>query len=118
MNRITDATIELEPTRDAHPPGASLRVNYQVKDAPLERVEISLGYRTEGKGTEDNGVVFLEERRDARGVVDVALPHSPLTYDGVLIKVRWELSVRAFCSAASPAPCMWDITIGPAKATR
>ena len=60
-------------------------------------------WHTEGKGDEDLGVHFFDRRAadhdsDLRGpaTLSVPLPNSPLSYDGVVVKIHWSVRVRAF----------------------
>jgi hypothetical protein len=65
-------------------------------------VELSVLWRTEGKGDEDLGVVFFQEwERDLAPfdferphTFEVTLPPAPLSYDGTLIKIRWLARLR------------------------
>jgi hypothetical protein len=116
MNLVTDATVELEPSLERYMPGSPLRVIYRVDDEAVDRVEISLGYHTEGKGDEDSGVVLLEQRDEREGIVDFTLPNSPISYDGELIKIRWLLRVRGFHGAERLEPYAVEIAIGHAEA--
>lgn len=88
-------------------PGDSLSARYRVEglgDEPIESVEHSVLWYTEGKGEEDLGVHFFEriEGSPARTAGDDAttfrtrLPASPLSYEGVIVKVRWCARVRIF----------------------
>jgi hypothetical protein len=69
----------------------------------VEAVELSVLWYTEGKGDEDMMVhhfeaLTLEEGRIDPGPVRrfaVRLPQSPLSYDGLIVRVRWCVRVRA-----------------------
>lgn len=89
-------------------PGDTLRCEVQVDavepDAVLA-VESSVLWYTEGKGDEDLGVHFFERRVPGDAVdgnlcllhhFHTTLPNSPLTYEGVIVKVRWCARVRVF----------------------
>jgi hypothetical protein len=89
----------------------SLSVRYQVESVSGERVraiEYSVLWYTEGKGEEDLGVHFFQRLVDpaavsaaARaGTFAVQLPRSPLSYEGVIVKIRWCVRVRLFFAAA------------------
>ncbi len=94
--------------RLAFEPGETLRGSYKLVTAELSRleeVEITVGWHTEGKGRKARGVEHREVRRAGDGsAVDgklsAVLPASPLSYDGVLIKVRWAVRVRASFSGS------------------
>lgn len=97
-----DVAVRLE--RDSYRPGEELVGAFQVVGEPPERysVELSVLWRTEGKGDEDLGVVLFREWSAGGPLFDfdrpqefsALLPPSPLTYDGQLIKIRWLARVR------------------------
>lgn len=73
----------------------------------IQAVECSVLWRTEGKGSDDMGVHafwryaietgdWIDPRRPGR--FRTVLPRSPLSYPGVLIKIRWTVRVRLFLS--------------------
>jgi hypothetical protein len=71
----------------------------------VRAVELSVLWHTDGKGDEDMSVHFFErfeaaadERLDFRAPRSFAtdLPNSPLSYDGLIVKIRWCVRVRAF----------------------
>lgn len=74
----------------------------------IKGVELSVIWRTEGKGEEDVGLHYFRrysredaEGFDPRGGVRFAsdpLPPSPLSYEGVILKIRWYVRVRLFLS--------------------
>ena len=68
-------------------------------------VEISVLWYTEGKGEEDLDVHFFERIGNDNGdFVDMrqsqpfstTLPTSPLSYDGVIVKIQWCVRIRVF----------------------
>lgn len=88
-------------------PGDLLEVRYAVDgcdDEAIRAVEHSVVWYTEGKGEEDIGVHFFErvaERRRAAdrvrgGGIATRLPASPLSYEGVIVKIRWCVRIRIF----------------------
>jgi hypothetical protein len=74
----------------------------------LEDVEVSVGWYTEGKGRMARGVEHREIHRPGDGSLDddgsgkfsAVLPGSPLSYDGVLLSIRWAVRVRALLSGS------------------
>lgn len=101
MNAL-DAAVRLE--RDDYRPRDELVGAFRVDGEPPEQytIELSVLWRTEGKGDEDLGVILFQEwsaderpfdfgRSHAFGV---RLPRSPLSYDGELIKIRWLARLR------------------------
>jgi hypothetical protein len=89
-------------------PLEALEVRYAVDLPPgqvARAVERSIVWYTEGKGEEDIGVHFFERLTD-RATVEAStgsfggrLPASPLSYEGVIVKIRWCVRVRLFFDA-------------------
>lgn len=84
-----------------------LAVRYEIMGLGAERiqaVEHSVAWYTEGKGEEDLGVHFFRRITDedlippaaTAGAFSTDLPASPLSYEGVIVKVRWCVRVRIF----------------------
>jgi hypothetical protein len=97
--------VELEGGRNVFAPGEVLAGRYRLaadEPAEPEAVEVSVHWFTQGKGDEDLGVHFFERRTRESGpppapdgTFVTRLPRSPLSYDGVLVKVIWCVHVRA-----------------------
>lgn len=75
-----------------------------VAPGAVRAVERSVLWYTEGKGEEDLGVHHFE-RLDATaaigealptGTIAVRLPPSPLSYEGIVVKIRWCVRIRLF----------------------
>ena len=89
-------------------PGETLSGGYSLSDireSTVESLEISVLWRTEGKGNEDVGThafwKLSSENGDwidplRPGRFSTKLPKSPLSYEGNLIKIRWFARARAF----------------------
>jgi hypothetical protein len=89
-------------------PGGFLSCEYAIKlaaDVALAVVESSVIWRAEGKGEEDIGVHFFERRNratfgadafDCKQKLTTVLPLSPLSYDGKILKIVWQVRVRLF----------------------
>jgi hypothetical protein len=88
-------------------PHDRLVVRYEITGLGPERtraVEHSVAWYTEGKGEEDLGVHHFQRITDAglippammSGSFGIDLPASPLSYEGVIVKVRWCVRVRIF----------------------
>ena len=89
-------------------PGETLSGEYRIESvAPeeIKAVEVSVLWYTEGKGDEDLAVHgfwrvsadngdTLELPRPGR--FSTVLPRSPLSYRGVLVRIRWCVRVRVF----------------------
>ncbi len=101
-------SIQLTDRRSSYRPGELLRGSFQI-DAieahELHAVEVSVLWYTEGKGDEDLAVHHFE-RISADSVspgalqemrhFQTTLPVSPLSYEGVIVKICWCVRVRAF----------------------
>ena len=91
-------------------PGETLAGSYclsEIRDLEIDALEVSVLWRTEGKGSEDVGVHAFWRFSTAEGDwidplrpkrFSVVLPKSPLTYDGNLVKICWQVRVRVFLS--------------------
>ena len=89
-------------------PGETLSGEYRIESvAPeeIKAVEVSVLWYTEGKGDEDLAVhVFWRVSADNGDTLDLprpgrfstVLPRSPLSYRGVLVRIRWCVRVRVF----------------------
>lgn len=91
-------------------PNETLEFEYclrRVTAEMLDRLEISVMWCTEGKGSEDLGVHFFEsvsrEQLSSRPLgqprpVVTVLPTHPLSYEGRLMKIRWCIRLRLYLS--------------------
>jgi len=88
-------------------PGDELTVRYQVRgagDRLVQAVEESIAWYTEGKGEEDLAVHFFQRLAETAartavadgGRFSTALPPSPLSYEGIIVRIRWCARVRLF----------------------
>ena len=89
-------------------PGETLSGEYRIEAVTPEEikaVEVSVLWYTEGKGDEDLAVhAFWRIAADNGDMLDLprpgrfstVLPRSPLSYRGVLVRVRWCVRVRVF----------------------
>lgn len=103
----TEVTIELEGGRRAFAPGETLAVEYRINSLSLaepKAVEVSVLWHTEGQGDEDMAVHYFQRLSSDDGTVDLRqpqhfnteLPNSPLSYDGLIVKICWQVRVRVF----------------------
>lgn len=94
------------PERD-YVPDEPLVARYEVEGvmpAAVNAVERSVVWYTEGKGEEDLGVHHFDRVEGAArvsevipaGGITVQLPASPLSYEGIIVKIRWCVRVRLF----------------------
>lgn len=108
MQNEPSFTIRFDGNGSNRKPGDILSGEYLLEDLPAEQIkafECSVLWHTEGKGDEDmavhkfwrmdveNGDV-IDPRRPSR--FETALPNSPLSYNGQIVKVHWCVRVRAF----------------------
>jgi hypothetical protein len=97
----------VEP-RTLYWPGETLACRYQIEAADnsdLQAVEASVMWQTEGKGEEDLAVHAFQRRvasdptdGDLRRAsqIETVLPNSPLSYSGMILKIRWRVRIRVF----------------------
>lgn len=88
-------------------PRDEIAIRYDVEGVTAAAVcalERSVLWYTEGKGEEDLGIHHFDRIDDptllaetlASGTIAVRLPASPLSYEGVIVKIRWCVRVRLF----------------------
>ena len=101
-------SIQIDHAQRVFQPGEVLSGMYQIDSvdpAELQAVEVSVLWFTEGKGEEDLAVHYFE-RLTAEDLPEqnlnecrrfqTILPNSPLSYEGVNVKICWCVRVRAF----------------------
>jgi hypothetical protein len=100
--------IRLDGNGRIYRPGETLSGEYRLEgiaSQDIRAVEVSVLWHTEGKGDEDLAVhdfrrlsVENGDQIDPRrpGRFSTVLPNSPLSYRGVLVKIRWCVRVRVF----------------------
>ncbi len=103
-----DLLLTLDDARSEYQPGDTIAGSYCI-NVPTEgdptALELSVLWSTEGKGDEDLAVHFFDRiaaddpaapdlRRPRR--FSTVLPNSPLSYDGVIVKIHWCVRLRAF----------------------
>jgi hypothetical protein len=100
--------IRLDGNGRVYRPGETLSGEYRIESVAadeIKAVEVSVLWYTEGKGDEDLAVHdFWRSSSEDRDGLDVrrpgrfstTLPKSPLSYRGVLVKIRWCVRVRVF----------------------
>lgn len=107
---MTDGEIRvvLDDYRRQYQPGDTLTGEYQLESLSVTEpaaVELSVVWHTEGQGDEDMAVHHFERfDRERRPELDlrrpqrfsVPLPRSPLSYQGVIVKIQWCVRVRVF----------------------
>ncbi len=101
-------TLHLADNRRDFAPGELLRGQYRfdvLNRSDIRAVEVSVLWHTEGKGDEDLQVHYFR-RLSADdgdyinpfrpGLFRTKLPLSPLSYEGVIVKIHWCARVRLF----------------------
>ena len=102
--------IEIELAKDQHnfSPGDFLMCEFRlraVEGLTVHAIETSVLWIADGKSSEDIGVHFFQRiSKDAinpsmlqsRHRLSTVLPHSPLTYPGQIVNIRWCVRVRMF----------------------
>ena len=102
--------LQFDRASRIYEPLESITVRYEVAGAgaaSMRAMERSILWYTEGKGEEDIGVHFFERITNAPDLPEVLpqgffsnrLPASPLSYEGVIVKVRWCVRLRVFFEA-------------------
>lgn len=103
-------TIRFDGNGRVYRPGETLAGEYRLNSMDpdeVKAVEVSVLWYTEGKGDEDLAVLdFRRLSRENGDWIDPArpgrfaarLPNSPLSYQGVIVKIRWCVRVRVFLS--------------------
>ena len=99
--------IELNRPERRYAPGDSLTGTYEIRGmlpSEIKAVELSILWYTIGKGDEDMAVHEFQRRATDDGDwIDIRpvafktnLPLSPLSYDGLTMKICWCVRVRVF----------------------
>lgn len=100
--------LRLQTLQQGLEPGETLAFEYclrRVAAELIDRLEVSVMWCTEGKGSEDLGVHLFESFTreqlsqlplgQAR-LVETVLPAYPLSYEGRLMKIRWCVRLRLY----------------------
>jgi hypothetical protein len=91
---------------------ASWRIGKFAPEFVIDGLEASVIWYTEGKGDEDLNVHHFRRWNDSQlKEMDLAqshafqctLPLTPLSYEGTLLRIRWCVRVRLFCSVGRDA---------------
>jgi len=105
--------IQLDAQQGPYGPGTILEGRYRLAAADpqeVRAVELSVLWYTSGQGEEDMAVHFFQRTQrddndqDGGGLKQICsgqhfqsrLPNSPLSYDGIIVKICWCVRVRAF----------------------
>jgi hypothetical protein len=123
---VNELDVALRLERVCYAPRDELLGAFEVIGEPPGRytIELSVLWRTEGKGDEDMGVILFEEWSaddrpfdfDRPHAFRVLLPRAPLSYDGVLIKIRWLARARVRWGGSGEALAEESFQLGPLPA--
>ena len=103
---MIDPDLRLELAATTHSPGGELAGVFVIAGGPppdTRSVELSVLWRTSGKGTEDIGVIHYQAWKPTDGTLaalpnpntfTVKLPRTPWSYDGELVKIHWLTRLR------------------------
>jgi len=98
---MQNLSIDIAEYKTSFRPGEEIRgtVRWNVRENP-ESVEVSLFWRTEGKGTQDIGVVetIKHDHPDSSGQKDFTfiLPPAPFSFSGKLISLIWAIEATSY----------------------
>jgi hypothetical protein len=94
-----EVVIRLDAGRAVFEPGEVLAGEYRLEgcaDHAVESVTLVVQWHTTGKGDEDRAIVCEHALEPGTtGRFSVRLPRAPLSYDGFLVQIRWDLRVTA-----------------------
>ncbi|MGD9723062.1 MAG: hypothetical protein AB7O59_17175 [Pirellulales bacterium] len=100
--------LQLDDKPRAYHPGDALAGRFNLEGVAPEEIralELSVLWHTEGKGDEDMSVHHFERVEPQNGQpIDLRqprrfstmLPNSPLSYDGLIVKICWRVRLRVF----------------------
>jgi hypothetical protein len=104
-------TVELCRADGRYQAGKPLAATWRIGHPAIKEVmglEASVLWFTEGKGDEDLHVHHFERWNEQQlqaldltvaHEIDCELPHSPVSYEGTLVRIRWCVRVRLFRSS-------------------
>jgi hypothetical protein len=108
IKRHPGVLIELDDNPRFFLPGQAISGRYRLDPSyripKVQALEWSIAWSTEGKGDEDHGVHAIQTIHSPNGGMrqpdswrrfEAILPPSPLSYDGLIVKVIWRVRVRA-----------------------
>lgn len=104
-----EASVRLDGRRRQYEPGELLAGEFRIAASELDQikaVELSVIWCTEGKGDEDVGLHYFKRyapdgeplnlHTTTRFVTAQRLPPAPLSYEGLILKIRWCVRLRLF----------------------
>lgn len=123
-------TIRVDGNGRVYHPGETLAGEYRLDSIgrdEIKAIEVSVLWHTHGKGDEDLAVHdfrrlsiedgdWLVPRYPRR--FSTVLPNSPLSYQGVIVKLRWCVRVRVFLSRGREVVGELPFQLGQVAAAR
>lgn len=104
-----EVSVRLDGRRRHYEPGELLSGEFRISPAEFDQikaVELSVIWYTEGKGDEDVGLHYFKRyapdeeplnlHTATHFVTTERLPPAPLSYEGLILKIRWCVRVRLF----------------------
>ena len=130
MNTEPMVIIRLDIDDRVYQPGEVLSGEYwfeSLDTSQVTAIEASVLWYTEGKGDEDMAIhefwrrdatdgILIDPRRPER--FSTALPNSPLSYDGQILRLQWCVRVRAFLNRGKDVLGEKMFRLGEVSATR
>jgi hypothetical protein len=126
-NMDTVFGIHFDRENMTYQPGGQLggQITYTAtKDLSLKRAEVSVLWYTSGKGDQDMSVISLDTSYEdsvlpagATIPFQAALPDSPRSYDGTLLKIHWVVRIRVFPQGGSDFGAEAEFLVAPAPAS-
>lgn len=123
--------LMLDAGRRVFHPGERLAGSYwldSASQAEPSAVEVSILWHTVGKGDEDLAVHYFDRRTlgpvgqpgplEQPQRFSSVLPPSPLSYEGVIVKIRWCVRVRVFMRKGKDLAAELPFQLGDIPAAR
>lgn len=107
LRGFPSVTVQFCAPDRRYEPLQPINIRYQIElpaGSTVRAIERSVLWYTEGKGEEDLGIHIFERITEpteltaatAVGGFTAPLPRSPLSYEGLIVKIRWCVRVRLF----------------------
>ncbi len=119
--------LRLDRHDGVYQPGETLSGEYRLEGISrrdLEGLEVSVLWRTEGKGETDTGTHalwryatelgdWLDPRQPGR--FSTVLPAGPLSYQGAIVKILWLVRIRVFLHRQKPLTVETPFQLGEVR---
>ncbi len=123
-------TLRFDGNGRAYQPGETLAGGYRlvsIAASQIKAIEVPVLWLSEGKGDEDLAVhEFHRYNGESAEPLDAArprrfstvLPQSPLSYEGVIVKLRWCVRIRVFLHGGREVVGQRTFQLGNVPATK